>query len=207
MTARASNSGWHTERVFRLRPLSAAQIVQRVEAARRWPAPRDAFLSIDGLGPDRSGRRRYAHDRLTSCLGTGNGVFVRAKRALERWAEFDLGWARVANPEARIAVGEIVAVEVRSLGLWSLNLSRIVEVVDTPQRFGFVYSTTEMHVEQGTERFLLRFDAEAGKVWYELEALSRPRSRLAKLGYPVTRAFQRRFARDSHRRMSQAAQE
>ncbi len=138
---------------------------------------------------------------MESCLGVGDAVFSAARNAFAAWAPFDLGWARVANPQAAIKVGEIVAVEVRSLGLWSLNLSRIVEVWDRPDKYGFVYSTTPMHVEQGEERFLLRFDPSTGEVWYELEALSRPRNLLARIGYPVTRAFQHRFARDSHRRM------
>ncbi len=114
---------------------------------------------------------------------------------------FDLGWVRVANPNASIAPEQIVAVEAHSLGLWTLNLSRITETVDTPTRFGFLYATTEMHVEQGEERFLLELDAATGKVCYDLEAVSRARDPLARLGFPVTRAFQHRFARDSHRRM------
>ncbi len=114
---------------------------------------------------------------------------------------FDLGWVRVANLNALVAPGQIVAVEAHTLGLWSLNLSRITETISTANRFGFVYATTEMHVEQGEERFLLEFDAETGDVWYELEAVSRPRHALARLGLPVSRAFQHRFARGSHRRM------
>lgn len=118
---------------------------------------------------------------------------------------FDLGWVRVANPQALIVPGQMIAVEVRSLGLWSLNFCKIVDVVDTGSLFGFIYSTTQMHVEQGEERFLLEFDPASGDVWYELEAVSRPRSTLARLGFPVTRAFQHRFARDSHLRMGEAA--
>ena len=114
---------------------------------------------------------------------------------------FDLGWVRVANPGTRIEVGQVVTVEVRSLGLWSLNLSRIVEVIRESGTFGFIYKTTRHHLEEGEERFLLTLEAESGTVWYELEAVSRPRVLLARLGLPVTRAFQRHFARDSHRRM------
>lgn len=114
---------------------------------------------------------------------------------------FDLSWLRVANPQARIAPGQIVAVEAHTLGLWTLNLSRIMDIVDTPVTFGFVYGTTQLHVEQGEERFLIELDPATGDVWYELEAVSRPRTMLARLGFPVTRAFQHRFARDSHRRM------
>jgi uncharacterized protein (UPF0548 family) len=143
--------------------------------------------------------RSFAHDRSRSVLGSGPRVFAAAKAAFAKWAQFDLCWVRVANPEARIEVGEIVAVEVRSLGLWTLNLSRIVATLDKPNQFGFIYATTEMHVEDGEERFLLRVEA-TGEVFYELEAVSRPRSLLARIGYPVTRHFQHRFARDSHRR-------
>ena len=114
---------------------------------------------------------------------------------------FNLGWVRVANHEAPIAFGQIVAVEVHALGLWSLNLSRIAEVVDTPTQFGFIYITTALHVEEGEERFLLDFDPATGNVWYQLEAISRPRNPLARLGYPVTRAFQHKFARDSRQKM------
>jgi uncharacterized protein (UPF0548 family) len=62
-----------------------------------------------------------------------------------------------------------------------------------------------MHVEQGEERFLLDFDPNTGDLHYELEAVSRPRNLFAWMGYPVTRAFQHRFARDSHRRMRRDA--
>jgi uncharacterized protein (UPF0548 family) len=145
--------------------------------------------------------RSFARDRSRSALGSGSRVSAAAKAAFAKWEQFDLGWVRVANPEAAIEVGEIVAVEVRSLGLWTLNLSRIVATIDTPNQFGFIYATTEMHVEEGEERFLLRLDPDSAEVWYELEAVSRPRSLLARIGYPVTRHFQHRFARDSHLRM------
>ena len=117
---------------------------------------------------------------------------------------FDLGWVRVVNADVPIKCGQIVAVEVRALGLWSVNLSQILETVDSETQFGYLYSTTLQHVEQGEETFLLRFDPATGEVSYELEAVSRPRHILARAGYPIARHFQHRFARDSHRRMRQA---
>jgi len=108
---------------------------------------------------------------------------------------------RVANPEAKIEQDEIVAVEVHSLGLWSVNFSRILYVIDEPCRFGFGYGTTPLHVERGEERFLLEFDPAAGAVFYDLLAISQPAHWMAKLGYAYTRSQQHRFARDSHRRM------
>ena len=123
---------------------------------------------------------------------------------MERWAQFDLGWVSVANPAAKIAPGEIVAVLARAAGLWSLNLSRIVETIDTPTRFGFLYATTAMHVEEGQERFVVEFDEEHSSVTYLIEAVSRPRHPLAQLAYPFTRAMQHRFRKESQQRMHEA---
>ena len=134
-------------------------------------------------------------------IGHDQAAFAAARRAFEQWLMFDLRWVHLANPEARIVVGELVAVEAQTLGLWTVNVSRILEVVDTASRFGFVYATTEMHVEEGEERFVLELDPQSGAVTYRLDAVSRPRSALARLGFPITRRFQHRFARDSHRRM------
>ena len=143
----------------------------------------------------------FAYDFRRSRVGNGLEAFKAARLAFERWAPFDLGWARVANPDARIVAGQVIAVEVCTLGLWTLNLSRIREVAETPISFGFIYVTTTAHVERGEERFFVGLDAASGDVFYELEAFSRPRHTLAILGFPLSRWFQHRFARESHRRM------
>lgn len=96
---------------------------------------------------------------------------------------------------------EVVAVEIYALGLWSLNLSRVIDVFDGPESFGFVYSTTGLHIEEGEEKFYIVLDPEDDIVWYQIEAFSRPRHFLVCLGYPITRHFQHRFVRDSHQRM------
>ena len=190
--------------MFRTTRPTQERIAQRVVAARDIELTSARILHADADSFLRPPQRGFVFDSSASLLGVGGEVFAAARQAFERWEPFNLGWMRVANPEARIAVGEVVAVEVRSLGLWTVNLSRIVDVVDTAERFGFVYSTTELHVEQGEERFLLRLEAATGEVRYELQAVSRPRAALARLGYPVTRAYQRRFARESHRQMREA---
>lgn len=157
-------------------------------------------LSASGAPPG------FAHDCLRTRLGQGPAAFAAARHAFSQWAEFDLGWVRVANPKTPITVGLIVAVEVHTFGLWSLNLSRIVEMVDSEHRFGFLYVTTTHHAEEGEERFLIEFNPEDNGVWYQLEAVSRPRNSLARLAYPVTRSLQHRFARQSHERMKYAVQ-
>ncbi len=171
------------------------------EAAGR-SAPR--FLSLTGGITSPQVPAFFSRDYSQSRLGEGAVAFAAARRLFARWEMFDLGWVRVANTYAQIATNQMVGVEVHSLGLWSINFSRIIEVVDTPTSFGFLYATTQFHIEEGEERFLVTFDAVTGTVNYTLEAVSRPRDPLARIGFPVTRAFQRRFARDSHRRMSEA---
>jgi len=126
---------------------------------------------------------------------------------------------RVANPAARIEIRQTIAVEIYALGLWSLNVSEIVDVTSVDvtsvdetsvdetsedHAFGFIYKTSQHHAEEGEERFLLTFDPKTKAVHYDLEAISRPRHWLARLGYPAVRALQNKFARDSHKCIREA---
>jgi uncharacterized protein (UPF0548 family) len=208
MTAKASSCRWHTDSVFSLARPTAEVIERQIDAAGDLPAATPHFMSLStGLEEARSLSFGFVHDFSRLTTGSGEAVFAAARKAFERWVMFELGWVRVANPAASIAVGEVVAVEVRALGLWSINLSRIQDVVDTRNRFGFLYATTEMHVEEGEERFLIELNPDDGKVSYVLEAVSRPRNSLARMGFPVTGYFQHRFARDSHRLMREAVEQ
>jgi len=162
------------------------------------------YLSVHGRIATRPLPLFFVRDATESCLGLGDAAFAAATSAFRQWAMFDLGWIRVANPSAVIALSQIVAVEAQSLGLWSLNLSTIVDTIDASNQFGFVYATTPDHVEEGEERFLVEISPDTGQVTYKLEAVSRPRDVMARLGLPITRAFQRKFAIDSHKRMHQA---
>jgi uncharacterized protein (UPF0548 family) len=192
-----------TRRVFRLRRLTSAQIDEKILSASGGPSGSPLLLSIGGaLATAVPGT--FAHDQSRSSLGFGDEVFASAKRAFVNWKMFDLGWVRVVNVAAPIQCGQIIAVEVRALGFFSVNLSRILETIDSETQFGFLYSTTNQHVEQGEETFILRRNPVTTEVSYELEAVSRPRHFLARLGFPMSRFFQHRFARDSHRRMREA---
>lgn len=139
----------------------------------------------------------FARDLSRSEIGRGERAFAVARQAFQKWEQFDLGWVRIANPYPSITTGELVAVEAHTAYLWSINFSRVAEVVDSATRFGFMYATTSMHVEEGQERFVIEFDPETGRVFYLIEAISRPRHVLARIGYPISRAMQRRFRTDS----------
>lgn len=196
----------HTYPVFSLIRPTPAAIDSAIAIARDLPAATPALLTLHRgpIAPEPP--RGFVHDVSCTEIGRGRQVFQRACQAFSTWAHFDLGWVRVANPAAPIRSGTIVAIEIHAAGLWSLNLSRIDETVNTPTLFGFIYATTRVHVEEGRERFLLGFDPNTEVVTYSIEAISRPRHPLAQLAYPFTRLMQHRFAGESHLRMRHAVE-
>ena len=89
-------------------------------------------------------------------------------------------------------------------GFYSLNACQIVYLINEIaeiHRFGFAYGTLTEHGETGEERFSVEFHPETGEVWYDLYAFSKPNHPLAKLGYPISRMLQKRFAADSKEAM------
>ena len=152
----------------------------------------------------------YVVDHTRIKLGEGEQVFLAAQKALERWQQFCLGWLRASLEDTAIKEGQVVAILARSLGLWWLNACRIVTVANEEgpvKRFGFAYGTLPDHVGSGEERFLVEWDKEAGDVWYDVLAFSRPRHFLARLGYPWLRRIQKRFGRASAAAMRRAVAE
>lgn len=189
---------------FRLTRPGADEVRARLERAQGLPDASPRLLSLGGLTTGKRLPLGFTHDFSYSELGYGAEVFARARDAMASWIEFDLGWVTVADPLAPIARGQVVAVLAHTAGLWSVNLSRITETIDMPARFGFLYTTTPMHVEEGQERFVVTYEQGSGAVDFVLEAVARPRHALARLGFPFTRAMQRKFIRDAHARMRQA---
>jgi uncharacterized protein (UPF0548 family) len=131
-------------------------------------------------------------DRYSTKLGRGDIVFESAKRAIQRWIPFDMPWIRTF-PQAEPKQGVMVAVVVRLVGLWWTNVSRVIYTIDEPDRFGFAYGTLRYHAETGEELFLVERSRESLEVSYRILAFSKPRHLLARLGYPFSRAAQRRF--------------
>jgi uncharacterized protein (UPF0548 family) len=121
---------------------------------------------------------------------------------------FNMPWLRLYWPTAAIQVGTDVAILVRHFEFYSLSACRIVYVIDRDgpvARYGFAYGTLEEHAERGEERFTVEWNRAEDQVWYDILAFSRPESTLAKLGYPLSRMLQRRFAADSKAAMLEAA--
>jgi uncharacterized protein (UPF0548 family) len=190
-----------TGSMFRLSRTSEGEKQELLAIASNAPVSSPHLLTLaEGL-LDPKPPTGFAHDLSRSNIGQGQQTFETARDAFLRWQQFDLGWVQVLNSSAEIIPGQLIGVEAHTAYLWSVNFNRIVETVDNSHRFGFMYATTALHVEQGQERFVLEFDPLTGVVSYLIEAVSRPRHPLARLAYPFSRAMQHRFARDSHTRI------
>ena len=165
-------------------------------------AQRGAPFSYDRVGASREAPGEvpgYVVDRNRVRLGSGEEVFGRAVEALRAWRMFDVNWARLVPAGAPAEEGTTVGVLARHYGFWSLNVSRVVygfEEDGAVRRRGFAYGTLPEHAESGEERFAVE-QHEDGSVFYDLYAFSRPNHPLAKVGRPVARGLQRRFARNS----------
>lgn len=143
---------------------------------------------------------QYNVDRNRVLLGTGEITWRRAIVAIREWQMFNIPWLRLYWPTTRIEVGATVAILVEHFGFYSLNAARIVYVVDDHGptcRYGFAYGTLTDHSERGEERFTVEWNRSDGNVWYAILAFSRPQKALAKLGFPMSRMLQRRFAEAS----------
>jgi uncharacterized protein (UPF0548 family) len=152
----------------------------------------------------------YNVDRNRIQLGSGEGTWQRAAEAIRKWRMFSMPWVNLHFASAPIQVGTDVAVSVHHLGFYSLNACRIVYVVDEDvpiKRFGFAYGTLAEHAESGEERFTVEWNREDDGVWYDILAFSRPRQMLARLGYPLSRLLQKRFAQGSKAAMLQSAED
>ena len=145
------------------------------------------------------------HNRIR--LGKGEDTWQGAANAIRAWKMFSMPWVSLQWPSAPILVGTDVAVSVHHFGFYSLNACRVVYVVDEEgpiKRFGFAYGTLAEHAESGEERFTIEWNRDDDRVWYDILAFSRPQQVLARVGYPLSRLLQKRFAAGSKAAMLQA---
>jgi uncharacterized protein (UPF0548 family) len=185
--------------VFFLRKPSAAQVEGLLLAHRQ-----DSY-SYTEIGATQSGAPAdYNLDHNRVLLGRGPDAFARAVAAVNEWKMFDMDWVELLPVQPKVNAGETIAVIVRHLGFRSVNLSRVVYLIEEDERFGFAYGTPPCHAEQGEERFMVEHDTKTDEVWYDLFACSKPRDLFARLGYPISRHLQKRFARDSLAAMQRA---
>lgn len=191
--------------MFLLRKPSDERIRRFLAAQARTP------FSYPEVGASRGGAPSgYPVNHLRCRLGTGGATFARASRAIRHWAMYRTSWTRLCFPDVPVAEGAVVCVLARHFGFWSLNPCRVIYVLEgggAVERFGFAFGTLPEHTEQGEERFTVEWHRADDAVWYELFAFARPHHALAKIGSPLVRSIQRRFAEDSQRAMREAVKE
>lgn len=180
---------------FKVREPSDADVADFIASQRDLPFSYPELGATNTTPP-----RGYTVDHNRIQLGHGAETYARAIAALKAWRHFELDWVTIVPRGVAIQTGAIVAVKARAFGTWSLNACRVVYVVDEARRFGFAYGTLGDHVERGEERFLIEWLPD-DSVWYDILAFSRPQHPLVRLSYPLTRQLQKRFARDSLKRM------
>ena len=145
------------------------------------------------------------HNRIL--LGNGRTTYSKAIDAINQWKMFDFSWLRLCWNDAPIEAGTTVGILVSHLGFWSLNACRIVYTVNETgdiDTHGFAYGTLWEHAERGEERFRVEYHHLDDSVWYDIYAFSKPNQLLARLGSPLSRMLQRRFAEASMNAMRNA---
>lgn len=151
---------------------------------------------------------RYDVDYRQFVLGRGRPLFDRARECLFAWRHLEIPWLSFYGATAPVHRGQVVASLARVLGLWFLSPCQVVFShfeSQSPLLAGFGYGTLQGHVESGEERFVLSFDPADEVVRYEIAAFSRPAILLTRLGYPLARRLQRRFAESSAEALARAS--
>lgn len=148
----------------------------------------------------------YTEDYYFIKLGKGDLTWQKAKEALKHWKHFPASFTKIYPDTTKIVEGNIVLVMIKILGFWWRNPAKIVYTFDeaqtpkTPNRFGFAYGTLQEHAEQGEEAFWISRDKD-NIVTYHIHAISKPKFWAAKVAYPLTRMYQRKFAQESMQQM------
>jgi uncharacterized protein (UPF0548 family) len=130
----------------------------------------------------------YRLDRWSRELGDENDALERARAALQNWKVHE-GAGLIVEADGPPTVGGIVAMAAPLPVGFIEVVCRVVDVVDQPDRCGFVYGTLPNHPEQGEESFIASRSAN-GVLTFEIVAVSRPRQILARVFPPVARRLQ-----------------
>jgi uncharacterized protein (UPF0548 family) len=142
-----------------------------------------------------------SNDRLDVIVGGGEPAWERARRAIDEWRPFDLGWAEIVTGGLPPHPGQDVIVQARILGVRFTVASRVLAVHDQDDlesaRYGFTYGTLRSHVERGEELFEVWRDHATGEVGYRIHAMAAPGRWYAAVGRAVVDHYRARFRGDS----------
>ena len=86
----------------------------------------------------------YQVDHHRVWLGMTRETFERARQAILNWQMFRLNWLEPCWPRQPMKEGVLVGTLARVFGLWTVNVCRVVYVVEESsvvEKFGFAYGT------------------------------------------------------------------
>jgi uncharacterized protein (UPF0548 family) len=147
-----------------------------------------AVLTYDHVG---STLTRAGLPTWRRALGDDADAFDRAAMALRTWAPQRRLGAHVHPDDVALEPGATLLVVLR-IGPFEVAAPvRVVDVIDEPDRFGFVYGTLRGHPECGEEAFLVEREAD-GSTDATIVIDARPGTLPAKLASPVVTVLQRR---------------
>ena len=132
------------------------------------------------------GFRRDTWRRATTTATFEDGV-----DALQRWSGHQAAGFPLSPPRPELREGETLALGIVVGPLGVSATCRITRVIDTPDRFGFVYSTLEHHPEIGEESFIVQRRSDGFEI--VVDAVWKPGGVASAICPPLTRAIQRRF--------------
>jgi uncharacterized protein (UPF0548 family) len=192
--------------VFRLRRPHPSEVARLTVASASQP------FSYAGVGETRGGGPPgYRLDRDEGVVGRGEADFRALTAAVRSWTMFNLPWVELHDPTTPIEPGQVVAFSSHQLGLWMVNLCRVVYVVDEPDgpvvRFGFAYGTLPGHAVAGEELFLATWDRATDEVRFAISKFSRARHPLVRLSGPIGRGIQDAFSKQAIARMARAVEQ
>ncbi|MFJ2032758.1 DUF1990 family protein [Streptosporangium sp. NPDC087985] len=162
---------------------------------------RDAEFSYPDVGASSTGTAPagYRVLRYRRRLGPGTALDHAAESLLTWQVHARLGLRPVASAP-RAAPGVTV---VCGLGAGPVRLlipCRVVWVAEEENRAGFAYGTLPGHPESGEESFLLE-RAGDGRVWFTVQAFTRPGRWYTRVAGPATALVQQAFARAYARKL------
>jgi len=139
---------------------------------------------VNGVAPP-----GYAHFSRTHRLADP-ADFAAAGQALMTWQVQARSGLQILASSLRVDIAAVIVMRL-GVGAVALNIPyRVVSVVDEPDSQGFSYGSLPGHPESGEESFLLH-RTPGGVTTFTVSAFSRPASRLARLGGPLTTGVQR----------------
>lgn len=152
-------------------------------------APHGASLDL-APGTVPVGFRIFRHEAV---IGAGRERWASAAAEVLEWGMQRASGIRVNTP--RVVVGDDVTLTIPLWGVVPVTAhTRVLTVVDEPERRGFVYGTLPGHPERGEEAFLVTIDDD-GTVRAMVQGFSRPAPGIWMLAAPALRLVQSIYTR------------